>query len=631
MSDMPANDVSKRLMEWAFTAVVLVAVALLLGSALFSSLISLAHPLTDIYFYLMEFLFYFKSSNEFIFATSIFCIFLTILIRMIGERFQKLPFGTGIVLYEVIWGFLCFLGILAQIYLIAFALLTEKAYFFLIIVASVTLYWLVSKRLLHFKSHNPSISDIPLPIIVLFVAIHLFLGMVSGHLATPFVHFVSTEIVHLSKFNTLLYKIFIIVCLFFPFLVWLPRLLVKQVKPNYLVFLPLILSMLFLLTPTKVAIFGVGILSAMAIAFAMSMDGYKPINWLHPSPRILFTKIMFIALISLNAVSVHYYSQMWSCSNQDDNIPALINVSYERGVFDLVSTCDVKRLLASQREQRRLIEVDIKTGKTRSLLNTSDIMEGTNHLFSWVEPETLLALREMNLFLLLVAVSDDENLNRIAIITADGRVGGFVEGLPQAGISDMVADEQGHIFISTEFRGTIFVLDDASLRVIGAMQWPNAETNRILVVPETGRIYSLGLWKDPMLRVFDIQQGKELASVAIGTRSWDMAYDAEKEILFVPRLLSGKVFVVDAKKLKILEEWPVSFGVRPVEFDPEYRLLYVGNMYSGEVTVFDVDRKQVVFKVHLGGYIKSLYINPITHKAYTGCVCGIFEIDPALF
>ena len=79
--------------------------------------------------------------------------------------------------------------------------------------------------------------------------------------------------------------------------------------------------------------------------------------------------------------------------------------------------------------------------------------------------------------------------------------------------------------------------------------------------------------------------------------------------------------------LTILDEWNAGFSARPVAVDPKKRLLYTATMYGGRFLAFDLDTGEKVFERQIGGHIKSIRIDPATRKAYTGCNCGIFEID----
>ena len=319
---------------------------------------------------------------------------------------------------------------------------------------------------------------------------------------------------------------------------------------------------------------------------------------------------------------------MWDCSAGARPHPAVRRVSSEAGAFYLASTADGRQLLASLREPRRVVSVDPVRAVTRTLLRLS-AGQGTGHFMSWEEPENLLRLTG-DRFLLLRAVSDDQERNAVVVID---RRGTFLQYLqrPRAGVSDMVSDGQGRVYLSTEFLGKVFVLDARTLALIQTIDWRGAETNRVLVTPDRRLMFSLGLWSDPMLRVMELASQRQVAALDVGTLSWDMAHDPRTGRLFVPKFMTGQVLVIETgdngRRLALKQRWAAGFGARAVRLDRTLRLLYVGAMYAGTVTVLDADSGRLRLRLRLGGHIKSLHVEPKTQKAYVGCDCGIFEID----
>ena len=261
-------------------------------------------------------------------------------------------------------------------------------------------------------------------------------------------------------------------------------------------------------------------------------------------------------------------------------------------------------------------------------MDLADAPGGTGHLFSWVEPENLLRLPGQDRFLLLKAVSDDQESNQVALLDKNGEQLRTLDELRQTGVSDLALDGRGRVYFSTEFHGSIYVFDAQRLRRQQTIHWPEAETNKILITPDQQRIFSLGLWSDPLLRAMDLPSQREVAALDVGTLSWDMVYDAKSRRVFLPKFISGEVLVVGVEeRLEVEHRWDAGFGARTVDLDPALRLLYVGAMYGGTVTVLSADSGDRRLQLRLGGHIKGLTVDRRTHKAYVGCDCGIYEID----
>lgn len=627
------SDKRPDALQWAATACVAIFFALLLAGVFAPALTPLTRGFFSLYFFLMEFLFYFAETNEAILFVSIVCLALALLIKPLKGALLKIPAPVGKIIYHGIWGFLSFLAVLAQFYVIAFAFFAQKVYFICIIALSVAAFLLIKKGAL--KTFRPATREIdadksPAGFLPFFVFAHLFLAAVAGHLATPLVHGITLFMAGRSTAAPLAYKLLILFILYLPLIFWAPSVFAVNKKGLAWAAGAAACMVIFAFAPVKFAALLMGGATAVVLSIVMYSMGLRLVHLAHPHPGVMFTRLLVLSLLALNAITIHYGTNMWNCAASGESSLAVRKISDTAGVFDVALT-PKGDLLVSLREDQRFIAVNIKSGKERTLFNTPDIIKSTGGLFSWTEPETLLPIQNGERFLLLIAVSDDENLNRVAVLGGDYAIEGFVDALPKAGISDFVTDGAGSVYVSTEFENNIFVLDQETLTVKRTIVFPEAETNKILVVPQAGRMYSLGLWTDPMLRVFDLGENRQVNELSVGTRSWDMAFDAATERLFIPRMISGKVLIVDVRDFKISDKWELGFGVRPVELWHIGRKAYLGNMYSGKVAVFDLDSGAKVFESYLGGYIKNLKVDEKTGKAYVGCACGIFEIDPAKF
>ena len=544
----------------------------------------------------------------------------------------RLPAGLAAAVQASLGGLLAVLALLAQVYLLAFAMITQPAHLALILAAGVTVGVIWSRRVAcragaAAAKEDPSQAQVPLPVLLSFLVIYFFLGMIQGHLATPLVHGISAAMAQLSATRPLLFRLLAVLALGLPLIPWLPGLLraLPRGRARWLAPAGVLLGVCLLsLLPGRLAIHGGGVLWALVLAVALASAGLAPLSLLHPDPRRLLARVLFLALLGINTAAVHYLGTMWECDHGQSPHPAVRRISPEAGAFSMAITWDGRRLLASLREPQRVVSVDLARGETRTLLSLAGAA-GTGHLFSWQEPENLLRL-DGGGFLLLRAVSDDQERNAVAVLDGDGKFQRYL-ARPRAGVSDMVSDGLGRLYLSTEFQGQVFVLDARTLSLLDTVHWPGAETNRVLVAPSQGRMYSLGLWSDPMLRVMDLSSKKEVGALDVGTLSWDMAHDPLRHRIFVPKFITGQVLVIDDRRLAIQQRWPAGFGARVVRLDSALRLLYVGAMYASTVTVFNADTGQRLLRLRLGGHIKGLHLEPGTSRVYVGCDCGIFEID----
>jgi DNA-binding beta-propeller fold protein YncE len=623
----PQTSLPIRPSNWLATGVFLLLLAVFGLASVLDFLKPIAQALTGFYFLLTEILFWYASSNEAVLAIAAVVFALPIAVKILDLIYGQSPPKFVSAIQSVFLIFISFLALIAVCYLAAFSLMTERRYLKFVLIGAVVISETIRRvdKNREVKRSEPAISEIPLAVILTFVFIYLFLGLVAGHLATPVVHYASAFMAKTSAYNPILYRLIAAFVFVLPYCAWLPK-LIRQSEPRRKS-LPALLTVapfLMIIFPTPIAIYGAGAIGAMILIYAMSRAGHLAIRPLAFDPRIVFARTLMIALLFFNAMSVHYFAVMWNCANAGQNQDSMRLISREAGAFDFAA--ENGQVLASLREPRRLIAIDPLSGTQRTILDTRELGAGTGHVLSTVEPETLLPIKGGR-FLLLTAVSDDEEQNRVAVIDGDGQFEGYVEDLPQTSISDFVTDSSGRIYVSTEFDDQVFVLDPETLNVLRAYQWHGAETNKIIAAGSIDRLFSLGLWRDPAIRAMDMTTGRETAHRVIGTRSWDMAYDPVGNRLYVPRFLSGKLLILDAADLSLLTAWNVGFSARPVAVDPQKRLLYTATMYGGRLLAFNLDTGKKVFERKIGGHIKSIRIDPATRKAYTGCNCGIYEID----
>lgn len=469
------------------------------------------------------------------------------------------------------WLVLCCLALLGQAYIFALAWKLQPGW----LVAALLATGLATAAFVVRARGRPKGEGPPLPVVpvvALFVALHVLVEGVAGHVLTPQVHAVSAWLAALSRDAGALYR-------------------------------PLV---------------AMAVAAPLALALMALARGLKPIGWLHPDPRRLVDLATLPSLVALAVVVGHYETSVWGCP--DVQADGLRLVSSEGGAFDLEASADGRLLLASLREPRALLLVDLDAGVERRI-STAVPEDG---LFDRTEPETLLALPDGR-FVVLLASSDSEQGNRLALF--DPTAGTLSPPLAAQGVSDLVGDGAGGVWISTEFTGRLARIDPESGATLAEIDLPGAETNKVVVEAATGHAWSAGLWQDRLLRRIDLATGRQAGSAALGTHQWDMALSARHRLLFIPRLVAGELTAWDADTLEWRGSLPARFGVRPVEVDPDGDLVVTGNLYTGEVVGREVVDGAELFRRRVGGHLKALEIGP-DGRIFAGSLCGIFEIDP---
>jgi hypothetical protein len=494
------------------------------------------------------------------------------------------------------------LGLVTMAYLAAQAALLALAPLVLGVAAAAAGSW-------WFRGAEPNERWAPPGVLVLFVVLHMAIEGAAGHILTPWLHDIGVVQARLARSIGPLYGLQGAV------LIGAPILLVSGARWRQAA---AVLGGLALVGLVPGGGWVVVVAASGALGAFAARAGWPILSWAHPDPLALLGRGSVLGLIALMVVTAHYVERTWDCRS---DLEGLERLSLAEGTFDLALTGDGTTLVSSLREPQQLLSIDLNTGQER----LTSTRKSTDTLWNRTEPETILPVGLSDRLLLLVASSDSEEGNQVVPFEG-GRLGRPLSGLGE-GVSDLVGDGAGGVWLSTEFAGRLIQLHPRTLVPKQELQLRGAETNKIAVDAATGSAWSAGLWSDGRLRKVDLETGRSTADTILGTHQWDIALDPEARRLYVPRLVDGLVHVFDADTLQHLDAWRAGFGVRPVEVSFDGSLVVTGNLYTGEVIGFDAASGERRFVRHVGGPLKGLRISS-EGRIFTGSHCGVFEVQP---
>lgn len=633
-----ASMLFERILSALFIAVVAIAV---LGRDA-PQVVSFSSALSNIYLWLMELPFWIgtKSNTQ----NTILCItiFIIAVFWLAAKKIvQKDTLSARLIVHVVLGIPLATFAFLAQIYFIAFAMHVAIGHYFMFLFAALAAWYFAQKS--PSKTREP--ADYSFGWFLVILALYLHLASVAGRFGAPVVLKVSEWFSILSLDHPVCFRLVMVSFLAGLPLLGMPR--NRWSRPSFL----LMIAPFFVAAalPMEAGIFTAGICGAILMGYVAGLRGLPAVGWLGYNPQKIVISFVLLSLVALQADTVHYFGKMWRCPPKAHLPSGIKRLSRAAGAFDLSTTVDGTKVLASLRDRGMLVAMDTSNGTTETLIDTHDLGWTTGSWFSVAEPEIISRIDDGR-FLIQISVSDDVTQNKILVLSPSLESVGFIEGLPaEGGFSDIVFDRKDRIYLASEFDGNVTSLAADNLTEFFSFSWPyekietrsglagllqresflfcGVETNKLAVDPDRNILYSLGLWCDNKLRALNLQSHTELNNITIGTHSWDMEIDTVKRLLVIPRFMDGVVLVVNADTLQVKARWNADFGVRPVEIDPKMRMVVVGSLYTGYVEMFDLDSDQSLFSIWLGGHIKGLHLDDKTHRAYVGCNCGIYEID----
>jgi DNA-binding beta-propeller fold protein YncE len=157
-----------------------------------------------------------------------------------------------------------------------------------------------------------------------------------------------------------------------------------------------------------------------------------------------------------------------------------------------------------------------------------------------------------------------------------------------------VADGAGRVYVNVEDKGEIVAIDSKAGKVL--THWPIApgeEPSGLALDRAHHRLFS-GCG-NKMMVVFDVEQGKVLTTVPVGTGVDGAAFDPQLAVAAVPNGRDGTLTVVKeepAGTFKVVQTLTTANGARTITSDPKSHRFYLPCNVQGEFSVLVVGAAQ---------------------------------------
>jgi DNA-binding beta-propeller fold protein YncE len=216
--------------------------------------------------------------------------------------------------------------------------------------------------------------------------------------------------------------------------------------------------------------------------------------------------------------------------------------------------------------------------------------------------KTLAVLKQIKVGPGLDGIMYDEPDDKIILTNHSRPIGTLTAMDPQSG--DVVAtvelednspegaaaDGKGHIFVNSESKNTIQVIDVKTWKA--SASWPLAPCEGptgIAYDKATNRIFS-GCNRSSV--VVDANTGKVVASIANGTRVDALGWDSGRKLIYIPNGGEGNVTVVhqdSADKYTVVATVPTFAGAKTITVDPVTHNAYLFQPERGPVPAAAAD------------------------------------------
>ncbi len=185
-----------------------------------------------------------------------------------------------------------------------------------------------------------------------------------------------------------------------------------------------------------------------------------------------------------------------------------------------------------------------------------------------------------------------------------------VQGLQ--GPTGIAADPAGaKVYVANSDGKTIAVISTRTWKVLETIAVPNAP-QALLLSPE-GRLYTAD-WLAQSVSAIDLAHGNRITTTTVGGRPQYMAYDPQRQVLFVTLQDLRQVVALDSA-LKVVNRYQLT-GSLPtgIAFDPKGRRLYVAVRYA--VIELDADTGTEVARVAMPAGTDMLWFDQGSNSLY---------------
>ncbi len=145
--------------------------------------------------------------------------------------------------------------------------------------------------------------------------------------------------------------------------------------------------------------------------------------------------------------------------------------------------------------------------------------------------------------------------------------------------------------------------------------------------PAADRFFTASLWSGRFVHEIGATDLQLRRRVAVGGASYDIAYDARRDRLYVSSFYASRVRIIDAGSFEVIGTIPTGFGARALQIVPDLDLLLISSMYDGVVRLWDLERNELRAALPVGGHVKDFAVDEQRQLVYFWSQCGLMRLD----
>ena len=187
-----------------------------------------------------------------------------------------------------------------------------------------------------------------------------------------------------------------------------------------------------------------------------------------------------------------------------------------------------------------------------------------------------------------------------------------------------VAADVGRGFTSNGRANTVTIFDLKTLKSVGEVK-TGRNPDAIIYDPSSKRVFAFN-GGSGSATVIDAAEGKEAGTIELGGRPEFAAADGAGNV-FVNLEDKNTLLKLDAKKMTVLERWPLTPGETPtgLAMDTATKRLFVG-CRNKLLVVVDAESGKVVAKEPIGERVDAAAFDPQTKLVFCSCGDGTVSV-----
>jgi DNA-binding beta-propeller fold protein YncE len=188
-----------------------------------------------------------------------------------------------------------------------------------------------------------------------------------------------------------------------------------------------------------------------------------------------------------------------------------------------------------------------------------------------------------------------------------------------------LAPDLGRGFTSNGRDNNVTIFDLKTLKPIGGPVATGKNPDAILYDPSTKRVFAFN-GRDGSATVIDAADGKVAGTIDLGGKPEFAAADGAGNV-FVNLEDKNTLVKIDAKKMTVLERWPLTPGEEPsaLTIDANTHRLFVG-CHNKMMVVVDAETGKVVDHQPIGQGVDAAAFDPATGQVYFSCGDGTVTV-----